>query len=198
MAGYGAVYLPGVFIGDSGVARVGFDLFSVPIFWVLAIPMSFALGGAMLRHHLFDFNGVVNKTLVYGSLTSTLALVYFGMVALLQQVLHPFAGTSDLAVAVSTLTVSVLFRPARTRIQRVIDRRFYRSQYDANKALERFARRLRSEIDLGSVEAELLTIVSDTMQPCRASLWLLDPTESTAAPAAPAGPYKGKAPAPAG
>ena len=177
VAGYGTVYVPGLFIAETGTSRVLFDLFNVPVFWVLAIPMAFALGGAMLRHHLFDFHGVVNKTLVYGFLTTTLALVYFGMVTLLQQVVHPVAGKSNLAVAASTLMVAVLFVPVRSRIQSQIDRRFYRSQYDANRALESFSRRLRDQTELGSVEQELLATIVGTMQPRQASLWLAQPLE---------------------
>lgn len=175
VAGYGAVYLPGVFIPDEGLPRVAFDMFSVPIFWIVAMPMAFALGVAMLRHSLFDFHTVVNRTLVYGSLTTTLGLIYFGMVAVLQQVLHPVIGRSNFAVAASTVTVSVLFRPARVRIQRLIDQRFYRSRYDAAHALEDFSMRLRQEVDLGSLEADLLRIIHDTMQPTQASLLLVTP-----------------------
>jgi hypothetical protein len=176
VAGYGAVYLPGVFIADSGVSRIAFDLFSVPIFWLLAMPMAFALGVAMLRHQLFDFHAVVNRTLVYGSLTSALALIYYGMVGLLQQVLHPIAGTSSYAIVGSTITVSVMFRPARSRIQSVIDQRFYRKRYNAAQTLESFSMRLRDEIDLGTLEKELLAVVQGTMQPVQASLLLLQPT----------------------
>jgi len=177
VAGYAVVYLPGVFIPEAGVARVAFDLFSVSIFWLLAMPMALALGIAMLRYQLFDFHAVVNRTLVYGSLTTTLGLVYFGLVTLLQQVLHPIAGRSNFAIVGSTLTVSVLFRPVRFRIQSVIDQRFYRTRYDAARALDNFSMRLRDEIDLGSLEKELLGVVHETMQPAQASLLLMVPAE---------------------
>lgn len=176
VAGYGTVYLPGVFIADSGTLRVVFDLFHVPVFWVLAMPISFALCISMLRYQLFDFPMAINRTLVYASLTTTLALIYIGMVTLLGQILHSLAGSSNLAIAGSTLTVSALFRPARARIQEVIDRRFYRRRYDAAHALDTFTIRLREEIDLASLEAELLALVNQTMQPTHASLWLLRPT----------------------
>jgi hypothetical protein len=129
-----------------------------------------------LRHQLFDFHAVVNRTLVYGSLTSALALIYYGMVGLLQQVLHPIAGTSSYAIVGSTITVSVMFRPARSRIQSVIDQRFYRKRYNAAQTLESFSMRLRDEIDLGTLEKELLAVVQGTMQPVQASLLLLQPT----------------------
>jgi len=177
VAGYAVVYLPGVFIPEAGVARVAFDLFSVSIFWLLAMPMALALGIAMLRYQLFDFHAVVNRTLVYGSLTTTLGLVYFGLVTLLQQVLHPIAGRSNFAIVGSTLTVSVLFRPVRFRMQSVIDQRFYRTRYDAARALDNFSMRLRDEIDLGSLEKELLGVVHETMQPAQASLLLMVPAE---------------------
>ncbi|MDQ3659914.1 MAG: hypothetical protein M3454_02395 [Actinomycetota bacterium] len=177
VAGYGTVYLPGVFIAETGAARVAFDLFHVPVFWVLAMPISFALCISMLRYHLFDFPTAINRTLVYASLTTTLALTYIGMVTLLGQILHSLAGSSNLAIAGSTLTVSALFRPARSRIQEVIDRRFYRKRYDAAQALDTFTTRLREEIDLASLETELLALVNQTMQPTHASLWLLRPAD---------------------
>jgi len=139
--------------------------------------MAFALGIAMLRFQLFDFHAVVNRTLVYGSLTTTLGLFYFGLVTLLQQVLHPIAGRSNFAIVGSTLVVSILFRPARFRIQSVIDQRFNRTRYDAARALESFSMRLRDEIDLGSLEKELLAVVHETMRPANASLLLLSPAK---------------------
>ncbi|MQB01366.1 MAG: hypothetical protein GEU78_13920 [Actinobacteria bacterium] len=187
VAAYGAVYLPGLFIAETGAARVAFDLFGVPAFWLLAMPMAFALGFAMLRHQLFDFHAVINRTLVYGSLTALLGGIYLGVVTLLGQILGPVAGTSDLAVAGSTLTVAALFKPALSRIQQVIDRRFYRTRYDAALAVERFTTRLRGEVDLGSLRDDLIELVSETVQPTTASLWLLKPLESAGGDASPSG-----------
>lgn len=178
VAGYGAVYLPRFFIASTGETRIAYDLFGIPIFWLLAMPMAFALGIAMLRFGLFDFHAAVNRTLVYGSLTATLAATYLGMVTLLGRVLHPLTGESDVAVAASTLTVAALFRPVRGHIQQAIDRRFYRNRYDAANALERFSTCLRDQIDLASVEKELVGLVKETLSPATVSLSLIRPAEA--------------------
>lgn len=138
---------------------------------IAAVPA--AIGVAMLRYRLYDIDVVINRTLVYGSLTAMLALVYFGGVAGLQRLLSPLTGEGNqLAVVVSTLLIAALFHPLRRRIQRFIDRRFYRSKYDARKILEGFSARLRDETDLGALNDELVGVVRETMQPAHVSLWL--------------------------
>jgi hypothetical protein len=138
---------------------------------VLLIPVS--IGIAVLRHHLFDIDLIINRTLVYGSLTASLALVYFGSIVVLQGLFRALMGQeSQLAVVASTLAIAALFNPLRRRIQGFIDRSFYRRKYDAAKTLAAFSAKLREEPDLDALSDELVTVVRQTMQPAHISLWL--------------------------
>ncbi len=131
-----------------------------------------AMGIAILRHRLYDIDVIINRTLVYLGLTGTLGLAYLAAVTVLQAAFRPFAGESNLAIAVSTLAVAGVFRPAHLRIQAFIDRRFYRSKYDAAQTVQRFSARLRDEVDLEALTAEMIAVVTEVMQPSKVSLWL--------------------------
>jgi hypothetical protein len=134
------------------------------------IPVSVAV--AVFKYRLYDVDRLINRTLVYGLLTAVLIGVYTGLVFLLGGLLDPATGDSALAVAASTLAVAALFQPARRRVQKLVDRRFNRGRYDAARTVERFSGRLRDQVDLDTVSAELLGVVDHTVQPASASLWL--------------------------
>ena len=134
-----------------------------------------ATGIAILRYRLYDIDVLINRTLVYGSLTLMLALIYFGGVATTQAIFGALTGQEEqpqLAVVVSTLVIAALFMPLRRRIQSFIDSRFYRRKYDASKTLEAFSAKLRDETDLNTLSDELVTVVRQTMQPKHVSVWL--------------------------
>jgi hypothetical protein len=142
------------------------------IFAVTILLFPAAVGVAMLRYRLYDVDRVINKTLVYGGLTAVLAAAYAGLVLASQPLFSSFAGGSNLAIAISTLLVAALFMPVRRRIQRFVDRRFYRRRYDAVRTLDRFTARLREQVDLDVLNGDLLAVVRETMEPAQASLWL--------------------------
>jgi hypothetical protein len=168
--------IPGILVpDDSGVAN--------PLWENLledAVTLSFAgvpvaIGFAVLKYRLYDIDVVINRTLVYGSLTAMLALVYFGGVAATQTIFRALTGQEQqpqLAIVVSTLVIAALFTPLRRRIQGFIDRRFYRRKYDARKTLEAFSAKLRDETDLDALSDDLVGVVRETMQPAHVSLWL--------------------------
>jgi len=131
-----------------------------------------AIGIAVTRYRLYDIDVLIRRTLIYAALSAVLVATYVGAVAASQALLAPFTAGSGVAVAISTLAVVALFQPVRTRIQSAVDRRFYRSKYDAEHTLDAFATRLREQIDLGALERELLAAVDEALQPDRASVWL--------------------------
>jgi hypothetical protein len=165
---YAGALLPLALLGDSLPALVG-DL----IFGVVIVFLPVAAGIAILKYRLYDIDRLINRTLVYGLLTALLAGVYGSAVLVLGQV---FGGVAEdppsWAVAGATLAVAALFRPARRRIQAVVDRRFNRRKFDAARTVEAFSARLRNEVDLDALTAELLAVVDQTIQPTRSSVWL--------------------------
>ncbi|MBA3793379.1 MAG: hypothetical protein H0X19_04490 [Rubrobacter sp.] len=156
-------YLPGI---------VGGFVSGLVFGWVL-IGLPMAIGIAVLRYRLYGIDVVINRTLVYGTLTASLVAVYLGSVVGLQRLLSPVVGEGDqLAVVASTLLIAALFQPLRRRVQGFIDRRFYRKKYDAQKTLQSFSTVLRDETALDRLAPELLVVVRETMQPAHVSLWL--------------------------
>jgi hypothetical protein len=128
-----------------------------------------------LRYRLYDIDIIINRTLVYGSLTAMLVALYFGGVATTQTILRTLTGQTEqpqLAVVISTLVIAALFNPLRRRTQAFIDRRFYRRKYDARKTLEAFSARLREETNLETLNNDLAGVIRETMQPAHVSLWL--------------------------
>jgi hypothetical protein len=174
----------------SGVILKNFVYPPVDVMWVwwvgliltavgvIGSPIAMAL--AILRYRLYQIDLLINRTLVYGSLTATLIALYFAVIVVLQSLFVVLIGEqSTLAVVASTLVIAALFNPFRSRIQAEVDRRFYRSKYDARKTLESFSAQLRNETDLDALSDELVSVVRETMQPEHASLWLRQPVGRT-------------------
>ena len=148
-------------------------LVSAAVLGFAGVPV--AIGFAVLKYRLYDIDLLINRTLVYGALTATLALIYFSGVATTQAIFRVLTGQEhqpQLAIVVSTLVIAALFNPLRQRIQSFIDRSFYRRKYDARKTLDAFSVRLRQETDLEALNRELVGVVRGTMQPTHVSLWL--------------------------
>jgi hypothetical protein len=170
------------------------ELLNSPVAWslipttvtdglLLFIPISIAI--AILRSRLYDIDVLINRTLVYGTLTGILALIYVGLVIGLGSLVRLFTGQisqSPVVIVASTLAIAALFQPLRHRLQKIVDRRFYRSKYDAAKTMEAFSATLRNEVDLSQLREHLLNVVQETMQPTHVSLWLRSPGRHTEEP----------------
>ena len=172
-------------LADAGVAAVFFPLAMVfaeseswldLAFWLvgflayLALPI--AIGIAVLRYRLYEIDRLISRTIGYAIVTVTLAAVLAGTIILFEAVLAPLTGGNTVAVAASTLVVAALFQPLRQRVQRVVDRRFNRARYDAERAVAAFAAQLRDEVDLESVSADVLAVVAQTVAPATVGLWI--------------------------
>lgn len=162
------ILLPLGFVAPRGFAAQAAEALS--IIGVGLLPV--AIGVAVMRYRLYDIDVIIRRTLIYAALSATLLAAYIAGVALLQSIIAPITSGSGVAVAISTLAVVALFQPVRRRIQNAVDRHFYREKYDAERTLDAFAGRLRDEVELESVRAELLTAVGQTLQPSHASVWL--------------------------
>jgi hypothetical protein len=161
-----------VWLGRVGYALVLIGLAGLPI----------SMGIAITRYRLYEIDIIINRTLVYGALTATLAVVYTGGVTATQAIFQTLTGQqeqSQLVIVISTLVIAALFNPLRRRIQSFIDRRFYRRKYDARKTFEGFSAKLRDETDLDALSDDLVGIVRETMQPEHVTLWLRSPQEQT-------------------
>src|SRR6266699_6061004 len=155
------------------IARLSFLLVSIFCLLLLLIPLSLAI--AILRYRLWDIEVLINRTLVYGTLTAILTLTYVGLILALQSLIHALtgqAGNLPVVIVGSTLVIAALFTPLRHRIQQVIDRRFYRRKYDAARTVAAFSATLRNEVELTQLSEHLVAVVQETMQPTHVSLWL--------------------------
>jgi hypothetical protein len=171
---YGGAVVVGT-IFASGFVSIWSVPLSILIISAALLGLPVFTGIAILRYRLYDIDIIINRTLVYGSLTLLLALVYFGGVTATQAIFRTLSGQEQqpqLAIVVSTLAIAALFSPLRHRIQSFIDRRFYRRKYDARKTLEAFSAKLRDETDLDRLGDELMGVVHETIQPAHVSLWL--------------------------
>jgi hypothetical protein len=161
------LYAAGVFL-DSNFVYKPFEILDLLL--INALPV--AAGVAIFRYRLYDIDLLINRTLVYALTTAAIGAAFFGGIVMLQSLLRPMTGGSEVAVAVSTLASFALFQPLRRRIQSSVDRRFYRARYDAGRMLDAFSGQVANEVDLDALRGDLLTVVGETMQPVHAGLWL--------------------------
>ncbi len=168
-------------LGRTALAQLGltgsaYAFMSTGLYSLTLYLFPLTMGIAVLRYRLWDIDILINRTLVYGALTVILTGVYVGLVIGLQALLRGIISQDNsVAIVISPLAISILFQPLRRRIQRIIDRRFYRSKYDAAKTVAAFSATLRQEVDLDQLREQLLAVVQEAMQPAHVSLWLCPP-----------------------
>ena len=160
-------FILGVIVTLAGAEELGIG---ITMLGVLAVPVG--IGVAMLRYRLYDIDRLISRSLTYALVTTMLVLAYAALVLGGQALFSSFAGGGDLAIAVSTLLVAALFLPLRSRVQRFVDRRFYRRRYDAQRTLEAFGARLREQVELDGLRSDLEGVVRETIQPAHVSVWL--------------------------
>ena len=172
LSGFGLVRL----LSPAILSPTLIDVVGIPFIVLCQLFVPVTIGIAILRYRLWEIDPIINRVLVYSSLTGILAAVYVGSIIGLQSLLRElFHQTSEVAIVISTFFIAALFQPLRKRIQQVIDRRFYRRKYDAVRTLAAFSATLRSEVDLNELSEQLLAVVQETMQPTHVSLWLRPP-----------------------
>ena len=163
----------GLCLWNIPILVLGRSIIDANTLGLLLLPIPVAIAIAIVRHQIFDIDTIINRTLVYGTLTAVLALVYYVSVVLLQQLFGALTGErSQLAIVASTLAIAVLFQPLRRHIHAAVDRRFFRHRYDAARVLAAFRGRVRDEVDLQRLGDDLLAVVEETMQPAQISLWV--------------------------
>lgn len=180
-------YAAAITVGGAITNYIGYEWVHVTwVWWISFVPLvvglvglPMAVGIAILRYRLYDIDLIINRTLVYGTLTGLLVLIYAASIVTLQSIVQLFTDVarSGLVTVASTLAIAALFQPLRRRIQAIIDRRFYRQKYDSARVLESFTARLRDETDLDMMTRDVLDVVQETLQPAHVSLWLCEPAE---------------------
>jgi len=172
----GILALSSLFLSSAYSNYLGAVILFITIWPVAFLLIPFSIGFSILRYRLYDIDVLINRTLVYGSLTALIALLYFGLIFALQALFQwMFHQNNAVAIVVSTLVIAALFQPLRRRIQAIIDRRFYRRKYEAARTIATFSATIRDEVNLNQLCTKLTAVVEETMQPAHVSLWLCSP-----------------------